>query len=101
MWSMVSDPNKTVTLIDQSVAILTLALYGTLVAFMTGVYTVIFHQSLWAAIVIFVMCSLIGVSANRTMLFKVLDKLIPATNTKHKDRTRLLEEVCSCLCQKS
>jgi len=73
------------------VVILMLALYGTLIAFMTGVYAVIFHKSLWAAIIIFVMCSLVGISANKTMLFKVLDKLIPTANKKHQDQTRLLE----------
>ncbi|KAH9626796.1 hypothetical protein KSS87_001955 [Heliosperma pusillum] len=92
VWSMVSEPDIARVLVDRSVIILMQSLYGTLLAFMTGIYTVIEHNSLWAAIVVFVMCSFIGISANRTILHKVIALLVPAANTRQRDRTRLLEE---------
>ncbi|KAH9624213.1 hypothetical protein KSS87_019982 [Heliosperma pusillum] len=92
VWSMVSEPDIARVLVDRSVIILMQSLYGTLLAFMTGIYTVIEHNSLWAAIVVFVMCSLIGISANRTILHKVIALLVPAANTRQRDRMRLLEE---------
>ncbi|CAO2838918.1 unnamed protein product [Amaranthus hypochondriacus] len=79
IWSMSGDRYKSLLLIDRSVVILVQALYGTLVAFMTGVYTTISHKSLWAAIVVIVMCSIVAISANRAILDKVLDKLIPSS----------------------
>uniref|UniRef100_A0A7C9A2I8 PGG domain-containing protein n=1 Tax=Opuntia streptacantha TaxID=393608 RepID=A0A7C9A2I8_OPUST len=86
IWSMVCDiPDKSLILVDYSVAILMAALYGTLVAFMTGVFTVISHVSLWAAIVVCIICSLVGISANKTLFFKVLSKLIPAPNQEHRN----------------
>ncbi|KAK9689096.1 hypothetical protein RND81_09G035000 [Saponaria officinalis] len=100
IWSMVSEPDMARLLVDQSVFILMQSLYGTLLAFMTGVYTVIASSSLWAAILVFVMCSIIGISANRTILHYVIAKFIPAsstsantnTNIEMQDRMRLLEE---------
>ncbi|XP_019105599.2 ankyrin repeat-containing protein NPR4 isoform X1 [Beta vulgaris subsp. vulgaris] len=92
IWSMVSDRDMSYLLVDRSVLILMQSLYGTMVAFMTGIYTVIGHSSLWAAIIIFAMCSFIGISANRTILHNVLAKLIPAANQDRKDKFRLLEE---------
>ncbi|KAH9603196.1 hypothetical protein KSS87_021916 [Heliosperma pusillum] len=92
IWSMVSEPDMARLLVDRSVFILMQSLYGTLLAFMTGIYTAIEHSSLWAAIVIFVMCSVIGISANRTILHNVIAKLVPAANREKKDPLRLLEE---------
>jgi len=77
IWSMVCKREKSSLLIDRSLVLLKQSLYGTLLAFMTGVYTVIHHKSLWAAIVIFVMCSLVVVTANRSILHVVIPK-IPA-----------------------
>ncbi|XP_074319478.1 protein ACCELERATED CELL DEATH 6-like isoform X2 [Silene latifolia] len=92
IWSMVCDSDKSLLLIDRSVLILMQSLYGTLLAFMTGVYTVIAHKSLWAAIFVFVMCSLVAISANRTVLYKLLDKLIPSADRKVHNHVRSLEE---------
>ncbi|XP_074319480.1 protein ACCELERATED CELL DEATH 6-like [Silene latifolia] len=92
MWSMVCDSDKSVVLIDRSVLILMQSLYGTLVAFMTGVYTVIAYKSFWVAILVFVMCSLVAISANKTILYKLLDKLIPSADRKIVNQSRSLEE---------
>ncbi|XP_074318956.1 protein ACCELERATED CELL DEATH 6-like [Silene latifolia] len=94
IWSMVSEPDMSRLLVDRSVFILMQSLYGTLLAFMAGIYTMIKHSALWAAIVIFVMCSIIGVSANRSILNRLIVKLVPAAANREKpDRMRLLEEV--------
>lgn len=85
IWSMVSDRDKSLLLIDRSVVILVQSLYGTLIAFMAGVYTAISHKSLWAAIIVIVMCSFVAISANRAILDKVLDKLIPSADTKRRN----------------
>ncbi|KAH9624209.1 hypothetical protein KSS87_019978 [Heliosperma pusillum] len=92
VWSMVAEPSMSRLLVDRSVIILMQSLYATLLAFMTGIYTVIEHSSLWAAIVIFVMCSIVGISANRTILHKAIAMLVPAADTKKQDRMRMLEE---------
>ncbi|XP_048496610.1 ankyrin repeat-containing protein ITN1 [Beta vulgaris subsp. vulgaris] len=92
IWSMVSERDMSYLLVDRSVLILMQSLYGTMLAFMTGVYTVIDQSSLWAAIIIFIMCSLAVISANRTILHYILAKLIPAANRDQSDRIRLLEE---------
>ncbi|KAH9611260.1 hypothetical protein KSS87_008933 [Heliosperma pusillum] len=92
VWSMVSEPDIARVLVDRSVIILMQSLYGTLLAFMTGIYTVIEHSSLWAAIVVFVMCLFIGISATRTILHKVIVFLVPAANREQQDRMRSLEE---------
>lgn len=107
MWSMVCDHDKSLILIDHSVVILMQSLYGTLVAFMTGVYTVI-HKSIWASILIFVMCSVVAIAANKTILYFMLDKLFPSAEKRRNDQsrsrkkinsnqTRSLSQVCSCL----
>ncbi|XP_074318960.1 protein ACCELERATED CELL DEATH 6-like [Silene latifolia] len=80
VWSMVSKLDMAQVLVDRSVFILTQSLYGTLLAFITGVYTVIEHSSLWAAIVIFVMCSIIGILANKTILHLVISLIISGTD---------------------
>ncbi|XP_074317933.1 protein ACCELERATED CELL DEATH 6-like [Silene latifolia] len=92
VWSMVSEPDMARLLVDRSVFILMHSLYATLLAFMTGVYTVIKHSSLWAAISIFVMCSIIAILANRTILHKVIALFVPAANGEKQDQTLLLEE---------
>ncbi|XP_074318285.1 uncharacterized protein LOC141655086 [Silene latifolia] len=93
IWSMVSEPDMARLLVDHSVFILMQSLYGTLLAFMTGVYTVIAYRSLWAAILIFVMCAIIEISANRTILHSVIAKLVPAASReKVSDQMCLLEE---------
>ena len=79
IWSMVCDQNKSSLLIDRSLVLLKQSLYGTLLAFMTGVYTVIHHKSLWAAVAVIIMCSAVVISANRRILYTVLSKLTPAT----------------------
>lgn len=92
IWSMLSGGDKTLLLIDRSVVILLQSLYATLVAFMTGVFTVIFHKSLWAAILVFVMCSVIGISATiRSILFWLIDKMVPSTDTENGYQNRLLK----------
>ncbi|KAK9689091.1 hypothetical protein RND81_09G034800 [Saponaria officinalis] len=95
VWSMVSKPDMARLLVDQSVYILMISLYSTLLAFMTGIYTMIAKRSLWAAILIFAMCSIIGISTNRTVLDRMIAKFIPTTsntNTDTQDRIRLLEQ---------
>ncbi|KMT12795.1 hypothetical protein BVRB_4g088890 [Beta vulgaris subsp. vulgaris] len=96
IWSMVYDSNKSLFLIDRSMMLLMIALYSTLVAFMAGVYVVTAPKCLWPAIVIIVMCSLIGISANRTLLYKIL-KLIPSANKEYGDPFRLMELVSSLI----
>lgn len=96
VWSMVNDnSSKSLLLIDRSMMLLMVALYSTLVAFMTGVYIVISPRSLWVAIIVMVICSLIGFSTGTTLLYKVLP--IPSTNNKHnhKHSMRLLKQVSS------
>ncbi|XP_021755631.1 protein ACCELERATED CELL DEATH 6-like [Chenopodium quinoa] len=84
VWSMVQDSSNSLLLIDRSMVLLLVAFYSTILAFMTGVYVVIYPKVLWAAIIIIIMCSLIGVSANRTLLYKVL--LIPSPKKKQNQR---------------
>ncbi|XP_074319421.1 uncharacterized protein LOC141656438 [Silene latifolia] len=92
IWSMVSVPDVARMLIDRSVFVLVQSLYATLIAFMSGIYTVIKYSSLWAAILIFVMCSIIGVSANRTIFKHLTAKLVPSARREKKDPLMLLEE---------
>ncbi|KAH9623174.1 hypothetical protein KSS87_019286 [Heliosperma pusillum] len=72
VWSMVSAHGMARLLVDRSVFILMQSLYATLLVFVTGIYVVIEHTTLWAAIVIIVMCSIIAIMANRTILHKVI-----------------------------
>jgi len=72
IWSMVCKREKSSLLIDRNLVLLKQSLYGTLLAFMTGVFAVIHRKSLWAATVIFVMCSLVVVTANRSILHAVI-----------------------------
>ncbi|KAL2944724.1 Ankyrin repeat-containing protein ITN1 [Bienertia sinuspersici] len=98
IWSMVFEPNQSLFLIDRSVGLLRVALYCTLLAFMTGVYIVIAPKTLWAAILIIVMCCFVGISANKTLLYKVLslvDNLMSFADKKSKDSIHLMEMVCS------
>ncbi|CAO2819365.1 unnamed protein product [Amaranthus hypochondriacus] len=95
IWSMVCDHDMQYVLVDRSVFILMQSLYGTMVAFMTGIYTVINHSTLWVAIVIFVMCSLIGISANRTVLHTILSKFIPSIGD-NKDRQNSRKQRTAC-----
>lgn len=90
IWSMVCDEDESQLLIDRSVLVLVQSFYGTLVAFMTGVYTVMHHKSLFAAILICVMCSLVAISSNRSILFRVLDKL------DKKDEARIKNKAGFC-----
>ncbi|KAK9689085.1 hypothetical protein RND81_09G034400 [Saponaria officinalis] len=94
IWSMVSEPDMARLLVDRSVFILMQSLYGTLLAFMTGIYTVVAKSSLWAVILIFVMCSIIVISAHRKILHYVIAKFIPAssTNAERQDQMQSLEE---------
>lgn len=92
-WSMVYDSSKSLQLIDRSIVLLMLAFYSTLLAFMNGVYIVISPMSLWAAIVIIAMCSLIGVSAYPTLLYKVLYIRSKNKNQNQVDQMERLEQV--------
>ncbi|XP_074318291.1 protein ACCELERATED CELL DEATH 6-like [Silene latifolia] len=92
VWSMVSHHGMARLLVDRSVFILMQSLYATLLVFVTGIFVVIEHTSLWAAIVIFVMCSLIGITANRTILHWVIALFVPAAYREKLDEMRLLEE---------
>ena len=87
LWSMFCDRDMSYLLVDRSVMILLLSLYATMVAFMTGVYAVIEHRSLWAAIIIIVMCSCIGITANRTVLHNIA-KLIPSAKKDKKSEVK-------------
>ena len=78
IWSMVCKHEKSSLLIDRSLVLLKQSLYGTLLVFTIGVYIIIHHKSLWAAIIIFVMCSQVVVTTNRSILHVVIPKLIPA-----------------------
>lgn len=93
IWSMVCDEDMSYVLVDRCVFILMQSLYGSLVAFMTGIYTVINQSKLWVAIVIFIMCSLLGIAANRTVLYTILSKLIPASNRDYKKLPSLQKQV--------
>lgn len=79
IWAMVCDPDESLILIDRSIVILQQALYGTLVAFMSGVYTVVSHNCLWTAIVVCVMCSLVAVVTNKSVLYRLLKRFVPST----------------------
>ncbi|CAO2827230.1 unnamed protein product [Amaranthus hypochondriacus] len=87
LWSMVCHRDMSYLLVDRSVMILLQSLYATMVAFMTGVYAVIEHSSLWAAIIIIIMCSFIGISANRTVLHNIA-KLIPSAKKDRKSEEK-------------
>ncbi|XP_021742068.1 ankyrin repeat-containing protein ITN1-like [Chenopodium quinoa] len=90
--SMVYEPSKSLILIDRSMVLLRMALNFTLVAFMTGVYIVMSPKSLWATILIIVITSsLIIISINKNVLFKVMDRFFPAANKECKDPMRLVE----------
>ncbi|XP_074318326.1 uncharacterized protein LOC141655131 [Silene latifolia] len=92
IWSMVSETDMARLLVDRSVTLLMHSLYGTLLTFIAGIYTVIAHSSLWAAILVLVMCSIVGITANRTFLHKVIAKLIPAAYREKKDKTQMVGE---------
>ena len=77
IWSMVYKHEKSSLLIHCNLVLLKQSLYGTLLAFITGVYIIVHHKSLWVAIIIFVMCSLVVVTTNRSILHVVIPKLIP------------------------
>jgi len=64
-----------VILMHFRVEVLVLALYGTLVAFMTSIFAVISHVSLCATILICVICSLVGYSANNRLMFELVKRL--------------------------
>ncbi|CAO2827228.1 unnamed protein product [Amaranthus hypochondriacus] len=87
LWSMVCHRDMSYLLVDRSVIILLQSLYATMVAFMTGVYAVIEHSSLWAAIIIIVMCSFIGISANRTVL-QYIAKVISSAKKARKSEEK-------------
>ncbi|KAL2944720.1 hypothetical protein RDABS01_033067 [Bienertia sinuspersici] len=96
IWSMVFEPNQSLFLIDQSVGLLRVALYFTLLAFMTGVYVVISPKILWVAILIIVMCCFVGISVNETLLYTVLsftNNLMSFANKESEDSIHLLESV--------
>ena len=78
MWSLLSESRRAPSLMLRSIVLFKQALYGTLLEFVTGIYTVIHHKSLWAAIVIIVMCSLVLISAKMTYSwFEMWMMLIP------------------------
>ncbi|KAL2944721.1 Ankyrin repeat-containing protein ITN1, partial [Bienertia sinuspersici] len=94
IWSMVFEPNQSLFLIDRSVGLLRIALYCTLLAFMTGVYIVISPKILWVAILVVVMCCLVGITANRTLLYNALslaDNLTSFASKESKDPINLME----------
>lgn len=94
IWSMVSDELQSHVLIDRSVLTLIHSFIATLVAFMTGIYTVISHKSLWAAILIIVMATLVAViSWNKTVLYTVLDQLIPSEDRDWKKKLQSWKQV--------
>lgn len=93
VWSMVYDPNKSLVLINYSMWLLLISIYSTLFAFMTGVYVVISRKVLWAAILIIVMCAVIGLFANIGWLYKIRDIFCRADNDNPNDQMRQLEEV--------
>ena len=68
MWSMVFRHRTSSSLIDRSLMLLKQSLYGTLIAFMTGVYSVVHRKSLWVAIVIFSMCSVVIIASDGSIL---------------------------------
>jgi len=83
--SMSCDRDKSIILICHSVAILFQSLYGSLLAFMSGVFIVVSGTSLWPTIIIIVMCSLIGlVAMEGGILCWVLNKFNSAITGVHK-----------------
>lgn len=92
---MCCDRERSLLLIDRSMSMLLIALYSTLVAFMTGVYTVIHHKTLWAAVIILVMCSAVIISSKRKITLKVLDKLNLVTDPKRRDVEQGEASTCS------
>ena len=82
IWSMFCDNEKSVTLIDRSMWILMASLYGSLVAFICGVFTVIHHESLWAIIIIIVLCSLLGLAAIEGEILHLILNKLPPTSTE-------------------
>ncbi|CAO2822679.1 unnamed protein product [Amaranthus hypochondriacus] len=95
VWSMISERDMSYFLVDRSVLILMQSLYGTILAFMAGIYVVIAHETLWVAITVLVLCSLIGISVNRTILHNILFTLVPAKtfHTSEKDSTESIDHL--------
>ncbi|KMT16473.1 hypothetical protein BVRB_3g050910 isoform B [Beta vulgaris subsp. vulgaris] len=56
-WFMTGKASEALKLIDLSVFVLQQAFYGTIVAFMTGVYVTISPKALWTAILVCILCS--------------------------------------------
>lgn len=98
IWSMVCDEIQSHVLIDRSVLVLVHSFCATLVAFMTGIYTVVSQKSLWTPILIIVMTSSVAViSFNKTVLYRVLDGLIPSIDKKRKEKLQFLKQVKFCV----
>ncbi|XP_021717465.1 protein ACCELERATED CELL DEATH 6-like [Chenopodium quinoa] len=92
IWSMASNRAMEYLLVDRSIFILITSLYGTTLAFMTGIYTVLPNKSLWVAIIVFIICSLPVIFVIRTLLDYVLSKLVPAAaNHFQANRIRYLD----------
>ncbi|GAB2229969.1 hypothetical protein Droror1_Dr00014225 [Drosera rotundifolia] len=72
---MVYKSKKPLKLTDRSVYVLYQSLYGTVVAFMPGVYVMVSHKSLWLAVVVCVICTFVPILASWGMLPSYLDKL--------------------------
>ncbi|XP_021742377.1 ankyrin-1-like [Chenopodium quinoa] len=76
IWAMDLDNEKALVLIDLSVSILQQSFYGTLLAFMTGVYAVVshhHHSSGWAvSIFIIVVCCMVLLITNKSILLWIL-----------------------------
>ncbi|XP_021838293.2 protein ACCELERATED CELL DEATH 6-like [Spinacia oleracea] len=88
-WSMVYEASKSLVLIDRSMVLLRISLNCTLVAFVSGVYTVLAPMTLWAAILIVVIITaLIGISLHKTLFYNVLEKLTPSPKKKVRSRKR-------------
>ncbi|KAJ8448059.1 hypothetical protein Cgig2_028935 [Carnegiea gigantea] len=73
IWSMLCDSKRSSFLVDRSLGLLKHSLYGTFLAFMSGVYTVTYNKSLWIAIVVIIMCSLAVILAQRRILYKMFE----------------------------
>lgn len=77
IWTPSFGTAESLQVINLSVKLLQASLIGTILAFMTGVYVVVSHESLWLAIVVIALCSApVPFIAFRNILLNLIKKCI-------------------------
>ncbi|XP_077220305.1 protein ACCELERATED CELL DEATH 6-like [Tasmannia lanceolata] len=96
VWGMLGDPGFLRGIVGCCVKLLWMALFGTMITFMTGVYLVISKDSLWVAIVVCVMSCMVPFLVY--YLFDAYSTSTPRMNKSHQNirlRKRKLTEQSS------